>query len=135
MVWWVVILGGNPKDLRYDAFLTHNWGKDNQKRDNHKRVVAFKNALTEFGIENLWLDEERMSGNVDQQMMDGIDNSKLVVVFITQRYLEKVSGRTPKGDKDNCFKEFRHAANTKGTSKLIAVVMEESCSDSSEWDG
>ena len=49
--------------------------------------------MTEFGIENLWLDEERMSGNVDQQMMDGIDNSKLVVVFITQRYL---LGRTLK---------------------------------------
>ena len=76
-----------------------------------------------------------MTGNIVQQMCDGIDNSKLVVVFITRRCIDKVAGRSPKGVGDNGLLEFRYAARKKGTSKLIAVVMEDSCSDSSQWDG
>lgn len=123
------------KKESFHAFLTHNWGNDEEGRNNHKRVVQFKKALSEFGIENLWLDEERMTGNIVQQMCDGIDNSKLVVVFITQAYIDKVAGRSPKGYSDNCLLEYQYAAGRKGSTKLIAVVMEDSCSDSSKWDG
>lgn len=51
----------NEKDntYLYDAFLTHNWGNDNQNRDNHKRAVAFKTELEKMlGTKSLWLDEE-----------------------------------------------------------------------------
>eukprot|EP00551_Chaetoceros_affinis_P006372 CAMPEP_0203683248 /NCGR_PEP_ID=MMETSP0090-20130426/47422_1 /ASSEMBLY_ACC=CAM_ASM_001088 /TAXON_ID=426623 /ORGANISM="Chaetoceros affinis, Strain CCMP159" /LENGTH=288 /DNA_ID=CAMNT_0050552383 /DNA_START=680 /DNA_END=1547 /DNA_ORIENTATION=- len=118
---------------RFDAFLTHNWGRDSMDRDNHQRVIRFKNELQKQpGIGNLWLDEERMTGNIMEQMSNGIDQSKLVIVFITQSYINKVAGRGPKGKKDNCYLEFTYAAMKKD---LIAVVMEESCSDPSKWDG
>jgi len=120
---------------RFHAFLTHNWGEDNESRNNHKRVIQFKNALQSCGIQNLWLDEERMTGDIIKQMCNGIDQSGLIIVFITQNYIEKVAGRGPKGDNDNCLLEFNYANRKKGSSKLIAVVMEESCSDSNKWDG
>jgi len=123
------------KGVQYHTFLTHNWGEDMQKRNNHKRVVQFKKELAEHGIENLWLDEERMTGNIVQQMCDGIDDSKLVIVFITQSYIDKVAGRSTKGTHDNCLLEFRYAARKKGTSNLIAVAMEEACTDAANWDG
>ena len=119
----------------YDAFLTHNWGLDGQNRDNHKRVVNFKKCLEKkFGMDSLWLDEERMTGDIVQQMCDGIDNSRFVIVFVTQKYIDKVACRGPKGDRDNCRLEFNYAALRKGPSKLIAVVMEDACSKADKWD-
>jgi hypothetical protein len=120
----------------FDAFLTHNWGLDSLGRDNHDRVVKFKKHFgTKHNMDSLWLDEERMTGNIVKQMCDGIDKSRYVIVFVTQNYIDKVDGKGPKGDRDNCHLEFNYAARKKGASKMIAVVMEDACSDSSEWDG
>ena len=122
-------------EKRFDAFLTHNWGMDAQDRDNHERVVRFKNELQKSGIDQMWLDEERMMGNIVQQMCDGIEQSRFVIIFVTQKYIDKVKGKGPKGDRDNCKLEFDYAAGKKGSNKLIAVVMEDGCSNSSKWDG
>ncbi len=86
-------------------------------------------------MDSLWLDEERMTGNIVKQMCDGIDKSRYVIVFVTQNYIDKINGKGPKGDRDNCHLEFNYAARKKGASKMIAVVMEDACSDSSDWDG
>ena len=118
----------------FDAFATHNWGADVHNRDNHERVKTFVKELQKKCF-RIWFDEERMTGDIMQQMCDGIDGSKFVIVFVTRSYIDKVNGKGPKGDKDNCLLEFRHAARRKGSSKLIAVVMEDVCSDSSEWEG
>ena len=98
--------------------------------------MKFKKHLeTKHGMNSLWLDEERMTGHIVKKMSDGIDKSRYVIVFVTQKYIDKVSCRGPKGERDNCHSEFDYAANRKGSSKMIAVVMEDACSDSSEWDG
>jgi len=36
------------------------------------------------------------------QMADGIDNSSVVCVFITSRYIQKASGKGETGADDNC---------------------------------
>ena len=126
---------GKEEDAKFHAFLTHNWGKDVHNRDNHERVIRFKNELEKCGIDQTWLDEERMTGHLVQQMCDGIDRSTFVIVFVTRSYIDKVNGKGPKRCKDNCKLEFGYAAGRKEASKLIAVVMEDGCSDSSEWEG
>ena len=122
--------------LLYDAFLTHNWGLDSEDRDNHNRVVKFKKHLEKkHKMNSLWLDEERMTGHIVKQMSDGIDKSRYVIVFVTQKYIDKVARRGPNGDRVNCRLEFDYAANRKGSSKMIAVVMEDACSNAKDWDG
>ena len=49
-----------------------------------------------------WFDDERMRGDVVGQMTEGIDNSSLVLVFVTRNYIRKVEGRGHKGQNDNC---------------------------------
>ena len=44
----------------------------------------------------------QMQGNINKQMTSGIDNSAVVVVFITSRYIAKVNGDGPNGEDDNC---------------------------------
>ena len=68
-----------------------------------------------------WFDEERMSGDTRQKMVDGIENSDIIVVFITEAYRDKVN----QGDgRDNCLFEFKYAFEQKGPKVMIPVVME-----------
>ena len=67
----------------------------------------------EYGIRNLWLDEEGMTDNIEQQMCRGrINQYKLVIIFIAKTYVDKVNGQSADGDNDNCLKEFNYVTET-----------------------
>jgi hypothetical protein len=106
--------------LKTDIFLTHDWGIDGLGRRNHDRVELINHELKALGFVT-WFDSERMTADVVEQMVSGIDNASVIIVFITQRYMEKVNG--PDAN-DNCKKEFKYATNTKSSTKMIPVVME-----------
>ena len=124
----------NLRGLKYDAFLTHDWGEDAQGRSNHERVKQVKDALDANGIK-CWFDEERMSGEINKKMTAGIDDSATVVVFITSRYIMKANGDGPNGSNDNCKFEFDYGLMRKGVEKMITVVMEPACHKTSDWTG
>jgi hypothetical protein len=112
-----------------DCFLTHDWGDDETGRSNHDRVAKINQALKNRGLIT-WFDEDRMEGNVRRQMTDGIENTQCVLVFITNRYRNKVNGTD---DRDNCRYEFNHAVEQLGPQNMISVVMEESMLVSRDW--
>ncbi len=62
-----------------------------------------------------------MDGNIQKQMCDGIDQSFVCVVFITQSYLQKVGSDNMA---DNCKKEFEYSERRLTASRMIPVVME-----------
>ena len=65
-------------------------------------------------------------------MVEGIENSDVIVVFITETYRDKVNqidGR------DNCLFEFKHAFEQKGPEVMIPVVMEPGMRNAREWKG
>jgi hypothetical protein len=106
--------------LLTDVFLTHDWGMDELNRDNHERVARIKDALKSTGFIT-WFDSERMTGDIADQMVAGINNASVIIVFVTQRYMNKVNG--PDAN-DNCRKEFKYAVQKKSSTKMIPVVME-----------
>jgi len=120
--------------FKYDCFLTHDWGTDEAGRDNHQRVSRINKALQQAGL-TTWFDEERLVGDIVQQMCDGIDQSTCVVVFITTNYITKVAGKGPKGATDNCKREFGYSWRRKGVEFMHACVMERQCADPSSWQG
>ena len=120
-------------------FLTHDWGTDELRRSNHSRVANVNSHLRNLGVKT-WFDSQQLSGNIQEQMAAGIENSKVVVVFVTKRYMDKVgqieSPENPNPNpSDNCKREFLHAVNSKTPSKMIAVVMEPRMKDTSQWKG
>ena len=117
-----------------DCFLTHDWGTDELNRDNHARVAKLNGLLKERGFRT-WFDEEMMRGDIQLQMADGIDHAACVVVFVTERYMDKVAGKGERGQLDNCLFEFSHIAQTKDRSKIIPVVMEPRCRNTNDWIG
>ena len=60
---------------------------------------------------------------------------KIIVVFVTHRYLQKVAGQGDRGADDNCKFEFDYALQRKGVNFMIPVVMEPCCLNTSTWKG
>ena len=118
----------------WDCFLTHDWGKDELNRDNHRRVSMVNEALKKRKFKT-WFDEEMMVGQINKMMTDGIEGSKTVIVFVTKRYMEKVNGDGEGGDDDNCKFEYDYANRRKGNSAMYPVVMEPRCKDTRNWPG
>ena len=116
------------------VFLTHDWGTDEQGRNNHDRVAKVNAWLQKHGIVT-WFDSERMRGNIVQQMFQGIDNARVIVVFITKNYVDKVAGKGPAGAGDNCYKKFDYAERQKTSAKMLAVVQEKRCRNPKDWKG
>ncbi len=112
-----------------DCFLTHDWGIDEKERSNHSRVAKVNKYLKDKGLIT-WFDEDRMDGNVRRKMTEGIDNTLCMVVFITDRYRNKVNGSE---DRDNCRYEFTYGVEQKGPQRMVPVVMEERMLNSREW--
>ena len=70
-------------------FLTHNWGDDLKGRSNHDRVARVNDELKRRGVVT-WFDEDKMHGDTRRMMTDGIDNTSLILVFVTKEYRTKV---------------------------------------------
>ena len=113
------------------AFLTHDWGQDELGRDNHETAKKVYHALRGAGL-SIWFDEVMMQGCVVDQMAQGIDQSVCVIVFVTQRYIEKVGGSNAN---DNCKIEFGYATRKKSASKMLPVPIEPRCKNPAAWDG
>jgi len=68
-------------------------------------------------------------------MTNGIENARIVIVFVTGEYIKKVGGMGRNGTNDNCKVESDYSVRQKKAGKIIVVVMEEACLDTNKWLG
>lgn len=115
----------------FHAFLTHNWSTNQDGCNNHEIVSKINKELQSYGVKT-WFDEERMIGTIKKTMADGIEQSAVVVVFITQTYIDKVNQGN---SQDNCYYEFGLADRRLGSSHMIPVCMEKRLQDPNTWTG
>jgi hypothetical protein len=115
------------------VFLSHNWGNDRTGRDNHGAVKRIAAALKSRGL-RVWLDEEQLGGAavLTEQLASGIDASTIVACFLTQSYMQKVTGPN---EGDNCKKEFKYATLKLTAVRMVAVPMEDDAdvTDPRQW--
>eukprot|EP00111_Clytia_hemisphaerica_P018162 TCONS_00053722-protein len=112
-------------DRKTDLFLSHDWGEDGT---NHEKVTKINEAIKKMGYVT-WFDNERMVGNIREQMANGIENTKCFIAFITKRYHNKVvSGH----DTDNCRTEFAFASTR---IPMVAIVLDPSMKNPRQWKG
>ena len=117
--------------MSFDAFLTHTWQIDEENRNNHNRVKRIYQKLTDKGLK-IWFDENEMNGDVITCMINGIDQSTVIVACLTQKYIDKVASSNPS---DNCFNEFSYATRTKTATNMIVVPMEAKVMCPTQWKG
>ena len=95
-------------------------------------MKRINDAIKNRGVISWFDEEERMSGSTRQKMVEGIENSDIIVVFITEAYRDKVNSG---GGRDNCRFEFQHAFEQKGPEVMIPVVMEPGMRNARDWTG
>ena len=116
---------------QFDCFMSHDWKGNNGKE--HELVKQINLFLTQEKFLVTWFDEKEMKDNIVSEMAKGIDNSKVVVVFVTKEYIEKVNSDN---NKDNCKLEYRFAWDSKnGAAGMIFVAMDEFSRVPSNWFG
>lgn len=113
-----------PTTTAVRVFASHEWGAEGET---HRRVARIVDVLRQAGV-NVWFDETHMKGNILNAMCRGIDQSDLVLVFVTKRYLEKVETG---GDDDNVRREFMYAATIK--KPMLAIKLDHDCPK--HWKG
>ena len=109
-----------------DVFLSHDWGEDGIT--NHQKVAKINEAIKKLGYVT-WFDNERMVGNIREQMANGILNTKCFIAFITNRYHDKVVHGP---DTDNCRAEFDFASMKV---PMLAIVLDPSMRNPHDWKG
>ena len=119
------------KDSKFHAFIGHNWGKD---ENNHKRVLALHRSIKTQGV-RAWVDQERIHGNILDEITAGLEDSRMFVACITKDYMDKVAGKNKQAPNDWCQLEFQRAFRLFGAANMIAVVMDNEVLDSSKWRG
>ena len=105
-----------------DIFISHNWGLDSVGIDNHKKCKIIADELILRGY-SVWFDENDMIKNIDDKIMEGINNSKIVIICLTEKYCKKIEdGIRYQRINDNCYKEWNYTLLK--SKKIIPVIME-----------
>ena len=105
-----------------DIFISHNWGIDNENRDNHKRCLELAELLIKNGY-SVWIDEYDMAINIDFKIIEAINNSSIVLMCLTDVYCKKITyGISRQIIIDNCYKEWNYTFYKK--KKIIPLLME-----------
>mmetsp|Transcript_15824 Transcript_15824/g.20253 ORF Transcript_15824/g.20253 Transcript_15824/m.20253 type:complete len:568 (-) Transcript_15824:323-2026(-) len=115
----------------FDVFLSHSWARDSNNRDNHQRVKNIEKRLSQAGL-TTWFDEDQFGPGdpIIDKMVDGIRESKVVLIFITKAYLKKASDPYM----NNIRFEFQTAMEKRKT-RVMPIVMESSFTDPTNWEG
>ena len=111
----------------YTCFLAHEWGEEEADFDTHRRVRDVAQRLKTHGIP-VWIDEERLKSNVDREIIEGVDTSKKIIIFLTKRYMARLEN-----DDNNCTKEFRYCIKQKKADDIIVVLFEPGISSHDSW--
>ena len=109
-------------------FLSHDWGEDG---GNHQRVKRIAQELERRGL-SVWLDEFEITGDIDEEMVRGIDSCELFVTFVTANYMKKVNQTDLR---DRCKIEFKYAFQKKDPTRMIRVVLESGMLEQKNWKG
>ena len=107
-----------------DIFISHCWGNDTLARDNHKRCKIIADKLIHKGY-SVWFDSYDLFGNIDSNIMKGINNCKVVIVCLTKNYCDKINNAAINQlPNDNCYKEWNYSLFKQ---KIIIPILLEPC--------
>ena len=116
-----------PNGKEFHVFVGHAWGKEDA---NHKRALKLATELENVGLK-VWIDAEKLEGDVEKQIGDGLRKSMFYLACIQEDYIQKVE--VDKEGVDWCQHEWRTAFQSHGVKRTIPVVMSPTCLDPKQW--
>tara|TARA_B100000035_G_scaffold305590_1_gene306597 strand:+ start:1063 stop:1854 length:792 start_codon:yes stop_codon:yes gene_type:complete len=108
-----------PKDI----FISHAWGINEEGKNNHESCKKICNKLISNGY-SVWFDDYEMVGNIDKNIIKGINGCKVVIICLTEKYINKINDAIILNKpNDNCFKEWNYTLFKNKI--IIPIIMEE----------
>lgn len=114
-----------------DCFLSHEFGLDVYGRNIHERVGRINQALRGKGLLT-WYDEALPARDLVAHVTTGINRSRSLVCFLTQKYIDNVVGNQVT---EHCNMEFNYTLSKKHPEYIIPVVLEENLLNPALWGG
>ncbi len=109
-----------------DVYLSHACDLDSLGRDNHQRVEMINRMLKEKKLITNCDDGDYNGEDLQDKISSAIENTRVVLVFITKNYLKRVTGSN---GKDRLKLEFGYSCRRKGQDRMIPIIMEPECID------
>jgi hypothetical protein len=107
-----------PKDI----FISHAWGINEEGKNNHESCKKICNKLISNGY-SVWFDDYEMVGNIDKNIIKGINGCKVVIICLTEKYINKINNAVILNKpNDNCFKEWNYTLFKNKI--IIPIIME-----------
>mmetsp|Transcript_20552 Transcript_20552/g.55349 ORF Transcript_20552/g.55349 Transcript_20552/m.55349 type:complete len:646 (+) Transcript_20552:276-2213(+) len=117
----------NEADIQFDVYVAHSWGQGNVT---HKRVEQVVQHLRGHGL-RVWFDETRIESDVYDEVTEGIDQARIVLVCISQQFVAKM-----RQDEDSINKlQVNYARGRKRQDRFLPAIMEARMRDRSRWAG
>ena len=113
-------------DFKYDCFLAHEWGCTSTKFQTHQRVLEVARELEANGLKP-WVDGKYLRDDFVRCILQGIQRSRKIIVFVTGRYLQRCDDRN-----NNCSKELEMAVS-RGVENIIVVAFDEAAVKEYPW--
>ena len=115
------------KAKNFECFLAHDWGTKESGFFTHNKVLSISRLLKQRGV-SVWVDENQLRGNIVNGICEGIESSRKVVVFLTNRYMTRLESPD-----NNCTMELKFAVREKKLKNVIAVVLDAELLDYKNW--
>jgi hypothetical protein len=69
----------------------------------------------------------------DQEFIDHLDNSRVFVIALTKKCIDRIRGHGKQGKKDVLAQEFDYILRRKGSKVMIPVIMDHSSKNPMRW--
>ena len=95
---------------------------DSLNRDNHLRCKEIYSLLVQKGY-SVWFDDKDLKGNIDNSIIKGINNAKIILICLTEKYCNKINSAVNNNlPNDNCYKEWSYSLFKQKL--IIPIIME-----------
>ena len=107
-------------------FFSYAWDKNTKNK-----LILLKSHLEKLDF-NVWIDQENIFNDIDSSMVTGINNSEVILIFISKKYYKKIDNASKRYIyTDNCFKECSYSVNS---GKLcIPVIIDTNMLNINNW--
>lgn len=107
-------------------FFSYAWDKNIKEK-----LITLKSYLEKLDF-SVWIDQEHLFNHIDSSMVNGINNSEVILIFISKKYYKKIDNASKRFNySDNCFKECTYSVNS---GKLcIPVIMDNYMLNINNW--
>ena len=88
-------------------FFSYAWDKNIKEK-----LINLKSYLEKMDY-SVWIDQEDLFNHIDSSMVSGINNSEVILIFISKKYYKKIDNASKRLNyTDNCFKECSYSVNS-----------------------